>query len=429
MARDFDDTERDFGPLAVREAMDMASFPGPEAPPWPDEINNEPLRFTANPFEWRDPTTLPRRKFLYGFELKRRQISAVVAPGAAGKTTLKIGRAICMATGREEFGHRVWNGPHRVWLWNLEDDMEEVEKTVHAFLKLWDMDYRELEGRLFVNGADSVGASGLKLAVEEKLGGGFKIQRPVAAGLIAELKRLEIDYLDIDPFVSSHSVDENSNQAIDAVAKEWLNIAQQANCAISLAHHLRKTTGAEFTAQDARGAGAMINAARSVLVLQRMSADTASNFGVADCDRKKYFSVYDDKNNKAPPALRPEWYEFVSVGLGNGDETGPEDSIGAVKRWSPPDRFAGITVRHLIEVQRLIADSPDKARKWASSARWVGHLIGKVVDKDSNDKKESADLRRMIATWIQEGALKVVEREDAQRRPREFVEVGKWASE
>jgi hypothetical protein len=34
----------------------------------------------------------------------------------------------------------------------------------------------------------------------------------------------------------------------------------------------------------------------------------------------------------------------------------------------------------------------------------------------------------MLDTWIAEGALKVVEREDHQRRPREFVEVGTWAS-
>jgi RecA-family ATPase len=233
----------------------------------------------------------------------------VVAPGAAGKTTLKIGRAICMATGLNKLGHRVWNGPHRVWLWNLEDDLEEVEKIIHAFLKMWDLTAADLGDRLFINGADSINSGSLKLAVEANFGG-FKVQRPIAEALIEELTEKRIDYLDIDPFVSSHAVDENSNQAIDAVAKEWLRIAHAANCAVGLAHHLRKTTAAEFTAQDARGAGAMINAARSCLILQRMSKEQALLMQIAECDRKRYFSVYDDKNNKAPPALKAEWYEF-----------------------------------------------------------------------------------------------------------------------
>jgi hypothetical protein len=425
VARDFDDIEREFGGAAVREALDNARFAGPDFPPMGDDVP-EKRSFTATPFTWRDPTTIPRRQFLYGFELRRRQVSAVVAPGAAGKTTLKIGRAICMATGKDMLGHRVWNGPHRVWLWNLEDDLEEVEKTVHAFLKLWEIDPSELGDRLYINGADSIGATGLKLAVEDNFGG-FKLQRPVAEALIEELKRLEIDYLDIDPFVSSHSVDENSNQAIDAVSKEWLRIAHEANCAIGLAHHIRKTTAAEFTAQDARGAGAMINAARSCLVLQRMSKETAEQFRIADCDRKSYFSVYDDKNNKAPPAQSAEWYEFVSVGLGNGDDTGPEDSIGAIQRWQAPDSFGGVTARQLYNVQQMVDSHPHKTRKHSKSKDWVGKLVAHVLDLNLDDAGEARRIEAMLRTWLSTGALRTVEREAADRHIYEFVEVGRWA--
>lgn len=426
VARDFDDVARDEGAEAVRAALDAARFPGPEFAPI-GEADADKRSFTAAPFVWRDPTTIPRRQFLYGFELRRRQVSAVVAPGAAGKTTLKIGRAICMATGKELLGHRVWNGPHKVWLWNLEDDLDEVEKTVHAFLKLWDLDPNDLDGRLYINGADSIGSAGLKLAVEDNFGG-FKLQRPVSEALIEELKRLEIDYLDIDPFVSSHAVDENSNQAIDAVAKEWLRIAHEADCAIGLAHHLRKTTNAEFTANDARGAGAMINAARSVLVLQRMTKETAELLRVEECDRKKYFSVYDDKNNKAPPAFAAEWYEFVSVGLGNGDDTGPEDSIGAVQRWQAPDAFGGVSVRQLYNVQNLISERPANCRKHPKAAKWVGKLVAHVLGTSLDEVGEARRIEKMISTWCASGALKTVERQNEKREIVEYVEVGKWAS-
>ena len=425
-SRDFEDDERDYGAAAVRAALDAARFPGPELGPI-GEPEVEKRSFTAAPFVYRDPASIPRRQFLYGFELRRRQVSAIIAPGAAGKTTLKVGRAICMATGQDRLGHRVWNGPHRVWSWNLEDDMEEVEKTVHAFMKLWNIDPADLADRLFINGADSIGAAGLKLAVEDNFGG-FKLQRPVSEALIEELKRLRIDYLDVDPFVSSHAVDENSNQAIDAVAKEWLRIAHEANCAISLAHHIRKTTAAEFTAQDARGAGAMINAARSCLVLQRMGRETAQEFRVEECDRKRYFSVYDDKNNKIPPAAQAEWYEFVSVGLGNGDDTGPEDSIGAVQRWQAPDAFGGVTARQLYNIQCLIADHPEKARKHSEARLWVGKIVAHVLDRNLDDPAEKQAIKKMVLTWCGNGALRTAERLNEKREPVEYVEVGTWAS-
>src|SRR3546814_8548425 len=57
-----------------------------------------------------------------------------------------------------------------------------------------------------------------------------------------------------------------------------------------------------------------------------MNKEVAQEFQIPECDRKRFFSVYDDKNNKAPAASRAEWYEFVGIGLGNGDDTGPEDN-------------------------------------------------------------------------------------------------------
>jgi len=425
VARDFDDQAREYGGDSVRAALDAAQWVGRETAPYPEAEVERP-QFTAMPFTWRDPATIPRRQFLYGFELRRRQLSAVVAPGAAGKTTLKVGRAICMALGRDLLGHRVWNGPHRVWLWNLEDDLEEVEKTVHAFLKLWDLDPRDLGDRLLINGSDTTGAGALKLAVEDKVGG-FTIQRPVSEALIDEIKRLEIDYLDIDPFVSSHSVDENSNPAIDAVAKEWLRIAQQCNCAVSLAHHVRKSGVHETTAHDARGAGSMIDAARSTLVLQRMSKETAQEYRIAECDRRKYFSVFDDKNNKAPAASQAEWYQFIGVGLGNGDDTGPEDSIGAIQRWQAPDAFGGVSVRQLYNIQSQIDQRPAESRKHPKSRAWVGKLVSHVLGTSLDEEGESRRIEKMLGTWCATGALKTVERQNEKREMVEYVEVGAWA--
>lgn len=391
----------------------------------------EPISLPASPFVWRDPATIPRRQFLYGFELRRKQLSAMVAPGAGGKTTLKVGRALAMVTGRDLFGHRVWNGPHRVWLWNLEDELEEVEKTIHAFLKLWNISEADLGGRLFVDGVDSPGSKLLKLAREDKVGG-FVIQRPVVDAVIEEMKAQAIDYLDVDPFVSSHCVNENDNGAIDAVSKEWVAVAMATNSAIGLAHHVRKPSkegGGDAGAFDARGAVAMINAARSCLVLNRMSALAADELGIQPCDRKRYFSVYDDKNNKAPPALKAEWYEFVGVDLGNADvgSDGPGDNVGACKRWEPPDAFGGVTAHQLRNIQLMIENKPDRARKHSQSKDWVGKMVATVLDLNLDDPPDEAKVKLFLRTWLSTGALRSEERKDGNGDLREYVVVGNWA--
>ncbi|MBO9377693.1 AAA family ATPase [Sphingomonas histidinilytica] len=427
MARDFEDDERDFGGAAVRAAIDQAQWPWPVAPEPVDMAEpGAPITFKATPFAWRDPATIPRRQFLYSFQLRRGQVSSLISPGATGKTTFKVGRALCMVTGRDLLGHRVWNGPHRVWLWNLEDEMEEVEKTVHAFMKLWNLTAADLADRLFLDGIDSAGTPNLKLAIEDK-NGGFIVRRPVSEAVIEEMIARSIDYLDVDPFVSSHAVNENDNGAIDAVTKEWLRIAHASHAAVNLTHHVRKPNGGEISAFDARGAVSMINAARSVLVFQKMTKEVATEFRIPECDRKRFFSVIDDKNNKAPPTSKADWYEFVGIGLGNGDDTGPEDNIGAIQRWQAPDTFGGVSVRQLRHIQEMVNTQPEKARKHSSSPLWVGKLVAFVLDRNLDEAGEKENIKKMIGTWLATGALKTVERKDGHSETKEYVEVGEWA--
>ncbi len=422
-ALDFDDLRREQGDDAIRKALHQAT--------WADGVQEEragPIVFDPTPFTWRDPSTIPRREFLYGFELRRKQVSAVVGVGAGGKTTFKVGRAIAMVTGRDFFGHRVWNGPHRVWLVNLEDEREEIEKTIHAFLKLWDLTNQDLGDRLFIDGVDTGAMAKLKVAVEGERGG-FVIQRPVVDATVDAILARRIDYLDVDPFVSCHSIDENNNGAIDAVSKEWVKVAHRSNSAISLAHHVRKPSGGEASAFDARGAVAMINACRSVLVLQKMTKEVAEQLAIPECDRKRFVSVYDDKNNKAPPATAQDWYEFVSIGLGNGDDTGPEDSIGALQRWQAPNAFGGATARQLYNIQKAISEAKStQTRKHSASPNWVGKIVAFVLDMNIDDPKDKATIKTRISTWLASGALKTIVLKDRNGEDREHVEVGQWAT-
>ena len=104
-----------------------------------------------------------------------------------------------------------------MWLWNLEDEAEDIEKTVHAFVKLWNLTPADLGDRLYLDGVESAATNHLKLAVEER-GGGAVIQHPASEALIDELKAGRIDYLGIDPSACVH-VREGSFTGLTGVVK------------------------------------------------------------------------------------------------------------------------------------------------------------------------------------------------------------------
>ncbi|MDB5738255.1 MAG: hypothetical protein JWO65_1923, partial [Sphingomonas bacterium] len=311
----------------------------------PDDRNKlkpTPVVIKATSFVWRDPAEIPIRPWVYGRWLLRNTITAVVAPGGVGKSSFMASTALALATGRSLLGKPVWDGPKRAWYWNLEDDGEELSRQIQAAAIQHGVNQDDCGDRLFVD--SGLDGAGLCTAVEGPAG--FVICEPVIEALVKELVERAIDVLIVDPFVSSHTVSENDNGAIDAVAKEWARVAKRAHCSIVLVHHTKKLAGQKVTSEMSRGATALINAARAAIVLNRMDAEEAARFGIeGDDERRRYFSVQDDKHNRAP-AENANWYRMVSVDLGNGGD-GAGDNIGVVTSWAPTDAFDGISGDHL----------------------------------------------------------------------------------
>jgi len=380
----------------------------------------------ATPYEWCDPAMIPPREWVYGRSIQRGHLRAVVAQGGAGKTILSVGEALAMATGRNLLGQTVPDGPKRVWLWNLEDDREELSRIIQAACKHWHIGPDDFRGNLFVDSA--LDGAILKLATSTNAEG-LVINRPLVEALTEEMKSRGIDYLHVDPFVSSHAANESDNMEIDAIAKEWAMVAKNTRAGVGLAHHISKAGAMEATAMHARGAVALINACRSVIVLNRMGDEEAKRWGIEDERKRRFFRTYDDKNNRAPPSDQSDWFQMFSVSLGN-DPTGEThgDSIGVVVPWSPPDAFDGVTTNHLHRVQCAV-----DAGSWKESSQakdWVGRAVASVMglSAEKEDKADRARINALLRAWIGNGALRVVEkRDDGRREEKKFVEVGIWA--
>lgn len=407
---DFNDMAREFGLDEVR-----AEFAGCFATEGLPAPVNEPVGLVkATPFKWRPTKDIPKRQWLYGKHLLRRFVSLDVAAGGVGKSSLKIGEAIAMATGRDFYDKGLPEGALTVWMWNLEDPHDEIERRIHATAQRFNVDPDELGDRLYV---DSGRDQPLVMATEGP--DGAMIVRPVVDALIEEMITRKIDVLQIDPFVSSHAVSENDNNAIDIVAREWNIVAERTGAAINLVHHVRKQNGAEATADSARGASSLIGKARSVLVYNRMTEDEAAKLNVPDDERFFYFRVDNDKANLAPPE-RGDWYRMNNEDLENGD------SVGVACSWTPPDAFEGISPRHLYDVQRAVSQGDWRENPQTKDA-WVGNVVAQVVGLDLDKKHERKRAQTLLFSWVRSGALEVVEKEDSKRMKRKFVVVGKWA--
>jgi len=298
-------------------------------------------------------------------------------------------------------------------MWNLEDPHDEIERRLHATAERFAVQPDELAGRLYV---DSGRDQPLIMATEGP--DGAMIVKPVIEALIAEMIERKIDVLVVDPFVSSHAVSENDNNAIDIVAREWNVVAERTNAAINLVHHVRKQNGDAATADSARGASALIGKARSVLVYNRMTEEEAVKLNVPDDERFFYFRVDNDKANLAPPE-RGDWYRMNNQDLANGD------SVGVACPWSPPDAFDGLTGAHLYRVQKAISQG-----KWRENIQckdqWVGYAVAAALVWDVEDKQIRRRIQILLATWLKEGALEIVEMEDERRKPRKYVVVKNW---
>lgn len=297
----------------------------------------------ATPFVWRPTSAIPKREWLYGKHLLRKFVSLDVAAGGVGKSSLKIGELLAMASGRDLYGKDLPEGALNTWMWNLEDPHEEIERRIHATAQRFRIAPEEFGDRLHV---DSGRDQPLVIATETP--NGAMIARPVVDALIAEMIARKIDVLIIDPFISSHAVSENDNNAIDLVAREWNIIAERTGAAVNLVHHVRKGNGVEATADSARGASSLIGKARSVQVYNRMTKEEGETLGVEETDRKFFFRVDNDKANLAPPEAG-DWYRMNNQDLENGD------SVGVACSWTPPDLFEGITSSHLYRVQQAVS--------------------------------------------------------------------------
>jgi hypothetical protein len=329
-----------------------------------------------------------------------------------GKSSHANVEALAMVTGRALLGE-LPTCRLRVWSWNGEDPTEELERRIAAACLHHGITEADIGDRLLVDSGRDVP---IKVAKMDRQS--VQIARTITDALIAALLKGKIDVLIIDPFVACHDMDENTNTQINAVVAEWRRVANAANCAIELIHHVSKAgamNGDEMGIFAARGAGALIDGVRSARFLTRMRPEEGEKFGIED--PSTYFRVNAGKANLAPLA-KATWRRMVSVPLNNGRGLWMEgDHVGVCEAWTPPDAFEGMTLGDLAKVQDAISRCAEPPKENERAAGWVGEVIASALSLDIGAGKKAertalqniarAKVRQLLAAWLQSRALAI----------------------
>ena len=367
---------------------------------------------------------IPPREWLYGTRLIRSFVSVLAAPGGVGKSALALGIAVALATGRPLLGERVHHSVP-VWVLNLEDPLDELNRRLAALLRLHCLADAEVAGRLYLN---SGRARRLEMAAAE----GDGVAHPDRERLIAAAKGLGIGALVVDPFVKSHRLDENSNMHMDAAATAWAEVAEATGAAVLLVHHVRKgpggatAGGAGADVDITRGAKSLTDAARAAFLLSVMTAEEARNLSVPERERWRHVRLDDAKANLAPRAETARWFRLESVALGNATAAYPSgDTVAAIAAWKPPSPFRDLTPADCNRALDLIAAGPGGGAAYAAwrrgayaGERWAGRVLMREFGLDQGEAT------RVIAAWMRSGVLEeATYRDGRQRKARLGVRV------
>ena len=368
-------------------------------PPAPDKPELTPFLATEiGAAEWAN---IPPRERVYGHFLFRKFISALGAPGGAGKTAYAFVVAFAVALKRNLLREPV-HEQGNVWIYNLEDPRTELLRRVKACAIAYNIDYDRIAPHLFLDsGRDR------PLVIASKLRDGSVIAWPQVPALIAEIKRRGVRLLIVDPFVRSHRVEENHNDEIDFVAALWAQVADQADCAILLVHHFKKG-GVSGDASAFRGATALIDASRAAVTLTTMSADEAQRLNIDEKDRWQYIRVDSAKLNLAPQPENAVWLHLLGIDLQNGADGREPDNVQTVERWEPKTVWADTTTAGLNEALDLIAAGPEpgilfNATRRGGSNRWAGQVLVQSLGLTEPQAGQ------MIKDWLKNETLEEVE--------------------
>jgi hypothetical protein len=278
-------------------------------------------------------------------------------------------------------------------VYNVEDNKIEQRRRLSAVLRQFDAIPADIRGRLIRVGPSSIGT------LFKKNAAGDLVSTPAMNALRELIRERSPAIVVADPLAELHDCEENDNQALRAVIAEFRTIAVEFDLAVILIHHTRKGDVAPGDPDTARGASAIIGAARTVLTVTPMSEKDADEMALPK-DRKSrsaYVRLDDAKANYSGIG-DPVWYEKVLYTLDN------REVVPAAVPWDAPDMWQSIPVSVANTILDRIEAGNDKGQRYSDGSAATERAAWKVVVAAAPSLTED-QARKVIKTWTEKGVL------------------------
>lgn len=283
-----------------------------------------PSPFAVSDLGWGnalDPEATPKRPWMVDRMLMVGMVTAILAAGSAGKSTVALIVAAHLAMGRNI-------GPYTTYVkcksivYNGEDDRAEQSRRLQAICLAYQFDYNEVRKMvLLVTDRDM----DMKVVT---MNGRDPVENHVTTqALIEKLSDPEVGLFVGDPLVDLHSVEEGDNTQMNVVMRVLRRVAEQANVAFLVMHH---TTKAGTDKQEnrignmdiSRGASAIVFKARAAFTLMNASTQDCEDYGIQEHERGAWVRLDDAKMNFSLAADKAVWFHREGVKIMSGDVVG-----------------------------------------------------------------------------------------------------------
>lgn len=251
--------------------------------------------------------SIPPRQTVFGTMIERRMVSLLAAAPGVGKTMLGIHIACAVALGKNWAGFEV-PAPGPVVYLNAEDSDDEVARRFKAAHAVGLLD-QEATKRISIIGREGFQSFMVKRSGDVE-------STPYGRWLRAVVENIRPALIIIDPMVMTHSLDENSNADMAALAGFFGSLATIGNAGVLVVHHAGKDAKAGLWA--ARGASSIASSVRSMWHLA-----TASDTGAAELP----VQLTCVKSNNYPTGSTQS-FRRVQHTFKNGDMVGLLDPVG-----------------------------------------------------------------------------------------------------
>jgi len=258
---------------------------------------------------------IPPRKWLYGVDLVKGELTVIGSPGGAGKSSLAIGMAICIATNRELLEEKIrGRGNLKALVINGEDSTDEIRRRVCAFSLQHGLVESDL-GHLTVVGANDPWVQRISFLTTN--GDKSAFNQGGLDALQLALDALRPDVIVLDPLVSfCAGCNVNDNAVMSLVMRKLKEIAARYECAALIVHHTRKG-GDAGNVEAISGAAAITNLARRAIMPVPLTDAEVTRLAILRSERFQHFKLVDAKSNLAPRAENAPLYRLVNVELPN----------------------------------------------------------------------------------------------------------------